>query len=157
MLISISVVIHSLIITLSKRGRRNQGGQYESIDDKWCCFEDAWLGSLKGILSHIFASSGESIHRFMAVYLWVFIISCAWHYKWDIGIRSAPYCWAYFYETNFTLWRARLSRLRMIWLLAHPLPPTPFPFSKLDRCHTGRDWERETVCWRKRVVGEKPN
>jgi hypothetical protein len=26
------------------------------------------VGKLKGILSHIFASSGESIHRFTAVY-----------------------------------------------------------------------------------------
>jgi hypothetical protein len=32
--------------------------------------------------------------------------------------------------------RARLSISRMIWLLAHSLPPSPG--SKLDRRHTGR-------------------
>jgi hypothetical protein len=56
------------------------------------------------------------------------------------------------------LWRARLSRI--VWFgsspydLAPRTPPTTLSLQhKLDRRHTGRDWERETVCWRKRVVG----
>ncbi len=36
-----------------------------------------------------------------------------------------------------------LSSGRMIWLLAHPLPPSPI--SKLDRRHTGRLRKRDNV------------
>ncbi len=48
------------------------------------------------------------------------------------------------------LWRARLSRSRMIWLLAHPLLPSPV--SNLDR-RPQEDWERETTCWRETSGG----
>jgi hypothetical protein len=43
------------------------------------------------------------------------------------------------------LQRARPSRGRMIWLLAHPLiPPIP-PVSSIGDTQEG--WERETACW----------
>ncbi len=48
------------------------------------------------------------------------------------------------------LWRTRLSRRRMMWLLAHPLPPLPSAISTGD---TQEDWERETTCWQERGVG----
>jgi hypothetical protein len=43
------------------------------------------------------------------------------------------------------LWRAMLSRGRMIWLLAHPFPPLPSESSTGDK---QEDRERETSCWR---------
>jgi hypothetical protein len=54
------------------------------------------------------------------------------------------------------LWRARLSRSRMIWLLAHPLNPSSV--SKLARRHTIR--LRKTYQDNLRggkAVGEEPN
>jgi hypothetical protein len=48
------------------------------------------------------------------------------------------------------LWRTRLSRRRMIWLLAHPLTS---PVRKLDRRYTG-SLRRETICIRERGEGE---
>jgi hypothetical protein len=41
------------------------------------------------------------------------------------------------------IWGARLSRGRMIWLLAHPLPLSLV--SKLDRRHTGRLRKRDDL------------
>ncbi len=46
------------------------------------------------------------------------------------------------------IWRTKISRGRMIWLLAHPHSPSPI--SKLDQRHTGRLRKRKT-CWRERV------
>ncbi len=59
------------------------------------------------------------------------------------------------------LLRARLSRSRMIWLLAHSLPPSPLPAeSSTGDIHTGR-LTRGTICWgeggRKGGGGEEPN
>ncbi len=54
------------------------------------------------------------------------------------------------------LWRARLSRSRMIWLLAHPLPPSSI--SKLNRRHTGRTSQRDNLLTGGgEGVGEEPN
>jgi hypothetical protein len=39
--------------------------------------------------------------------------------------------------------RGRLSRLRIIWLLLNPLPPSPV--TKLDRRHTGRLRKRDNL------------
>ncbi len=53
--------------------------------------------------------------------------------------------------------RARLSRGRMLWLLAHPFPPSPV--SKLDRRHTGRLRNRDNLLSGEggKGVGEDPN
>jgi hypothetical protein len=42
--------------------------------------------------------------------------------------------------------RTRLSRCRKIWLLAHPLRPSPCRSTG----DTQEDWEREKSCWRER-------
>jgi hypothetical protein len=55
------------------------------------------------------------------------------------------------------LWRTRLSRRHMVWLLPHLLPP---PFSKLDRRHTGRLSKRDnllTGLGGGGEMGEEPN
>jgi hypothetical protein len=54
--------------------------------------------------------------------------------------------------------RTRLSRCRIIRLLAHSSPP-PSPVSKLDRRHTGRLRKRDNLLTREEGmgVGEEPN
>ncbi len=63
-------------------------------------------------------------------------------------LNHSPY---YLIQIVNDLERARLSRSRMILLLAHPLTPSPSSACKLDRRRdTQKDWEREKSCWRER-------
>jgi hypothetical protein len=72
------------------------------------------------------------------------------------GYRAAPFeSLLYNQRVLNTLWRTRLSRFRLIWLLPH-YPPSFV--SKLDRRHTGRLRKRDNLLARGGGwVSEEPN
>jgi len=106
---------------------------------------------LKSKLSHRYPTSVTQLTLIVICKIWLPLFQSLFYFYELYSLDQRLFNDLYRY-------RARLSRGHMIWLLAHPIPPSPV--SKLNRRYTGRLRKRDNLLMGEGVrggVGEEPN